>query len=401
MKKQILSALWALLLSACGAELAAESGPPPEGNAGAAVEGARASGSEVLRLRHQVLNDSQVPGYEGQTFQLAVYERIRADLEADPGWNAEGRVVLFIHGAGYAGEPIFDLDVEGYSFMAHLAEQGFDTYTLDLSGYGRSTRPAQMGVPCNASNALKATLGISCPAEHAATLTTSGSDLDDIDAVVDFIRQRQGVQRVHVVGGSQGGWRAIFYAASYPQKVARLVVQGSGGSGLLGRDTPPATVPAPGEAYSGQDREGFLDRSLSPACRPDQFAPGVLEAAWDQTLATDSTGATWSKPVVRWPRQTMWGTGRLTLQAVAAPTLVVSGACDPLVSDASARALYDNLTPTNKVRAYLAGSGHALMWETGAPLLFSVTADWLEDGNVGGRTSGTVNVSLDGTRTWR
>ena len=35
--------------------------------------------------------------------------------------------------------------------MAYLADAGFDVFSMDTTGYGRSTRPAPMNDPCNLS----------------------------------------------------------------------------------------------------------------------------------------------------------------------------------------------------------------------------------------------------------
>ena len=37
--------------------------------------------------------------------------------------------------------------------MAYLAQAGFDVFSMDMTGYGRSTRPAAMNDPCNLSAA--------------------------------------------------------------------------------------------------------------------------------------------------------------------------------------------------------------------------------------------------------
>jgi alpha-beta hydrolase superfamily lysophospholipase len=38
---------------------------------------------------------------------------------------------------------MFDLSLGGTSFMDELATQGFDVYTIDLPGYGKSSRAAR------------------------------------------------------------------------------------------------------------------------------------------------------------------------------------------------------------------------------------------------------------------
>ena len=65
--------------------------------------------------------------------------------------SAADRVALFVHGAGTPAEVAFDVPYKDYSWMAYLAQAGFDVFSMDMTGYGRSTRPAAMNDPCNLS----------------------------------------------------------------------------------------------------------------------------------------------------------------------------------------------------------------------------------------------------------
>ena len=51
--------------------------------------------------------------------------------------------VLFVHGSSMAGQPTFDLEVPGRtdaSVMDWFAERGYDAWSLDMEGYGRSDK---------------------------------------------------------------------------------------------------------------------------------------------------------------------------------------------------------------------------------------------------------------------
>ena len=61
------------------------------------------------------------------------------------------RTLLFIHGATYPAETSFDLPIEGESMMDLFARAGFDVFLVDVRGYGRSTRPPEMGQAPEAS----------------------------------------------------------------------------------------------------------------------------------------------------------------------------------------------------------------------------------------------------------
>lgn len=56
------------------------------------------------------------------------------------------KIVLFVHGATYPSESTFDIDLPGGSWMEYAARRGYDTYFVDIRGYGRSTRPSCMDV---------------------------------------------------------------------------------------------------------------------------------------------------------------------------------------------------------------------------------------------------------------
>src|SRR5512143_2816013 len=61
------------------------------------------------------------------------------------------KVALFVHGATYPAETAFDLRLNGLSWMDYIAARGYDVYLVDVRGYGKSTRPAEMGQPADAS----------------------------------------------------------------------------------------------------------------------------------------------------------------------------------------------------------------------------------------------------------
>ncbi|MGB4246741.1 MAG: hypothetical protein WBJ75_03385, partial [Pseudohongiellaceae bacterium] len=108
------------------------------------------SPEQPLRIDHYVQVVSTAPSMEGSVAQIYVRERT---LPSTPLRSADlsGKVVLFIHGAGTPAEVAFDVPVAGYSWMAYLAEAGYDTFAMDTTGYGRSTRPYVMNDPCNLS----------------------------------------------------------------------------------------------------------------------------------------------------------------------------------------------------------------------------------------------------------
>src|SRR5580658_6023392 len=102
--------------------------------------------ARLLRVDHYVRVHSTVPAITGQTSQIYVREVVQAGIALRG--PAADRVALFVHGAGTPAEVSFDVPYQDYSWMAYLAHAGFDAFSMDLTGYGRSTRPAPMNDPC-------------------------------------------------------------------------------------------------------------------------------------------------------------------------------------------------------------------------------------------------------------
>ena len=63
--------------------------------------------------------------------------------KAPPAGQTPKGTILFVHGSSMAGQPTFDLTVPGRpdsSVMDWFAARGFDTWCMDMEGYGRSDK---------------------------------------------------------------------------------------------------------------------------------------------------------------------------------------------------------------------------------------------------------------------
>ena len=148
--------------------------------------------ASLLSLDHYVRVKSTAPNITGQIAQIYVREVVIPGI-ALRGRPAPGNVVLFVHGAGTPAEVSFDVPYKDYSWMAYLANAGFDVFSMDMTGYGRSTRPPAMNDPCNLSKEQQARfvpqlIAAPCAPSHPTPITTMGSDWNDIGAVVDHLR---------------------------------------------------------------------------------------------------------------------------------------------------------------------------------------------------------------------
>lgn len=121
----------------------------------------------------------------------------------DGGMPGQRRVLFLVHGSSLSAIPSYDLHVPGhddYSMMDHFARLGFDVWTMDHDGYGRSSR------------------------------TQSNSDVAssvaDLKAAMPLVIRESGRARAVFFGQSGGALRAAAFAQACPDVVERLVLDG-------------------------------------------------------------------------------------------------------------------------------------------------------------------------------
>ena len=349
----------------------------------------------LLTIDHYVGVSSTVPAIAGQRAQLYVRERVAAGAALRASSLAD-RVVLFVHGAGTPAEVAFDVPYQDYSWMAFLARAGFDVFSMDTTGYGRSTRPPPMNDPCNlAKDSQAAFVAAPCASSYPHALTTIASDWDDIGAVVDYVRALRHVDRVDLVAWSLGGPRAGGYAGQHPDKVRRLVILAPAYNRAM-QAAPPARIPVDGVPMNTQSRQDFVanwDRQVGCA---DQYDPAASASVWSNMLESDPVGATWGPGVRRAPQTTVWGWTTVLVANTQVPTLMVAGAHDKQVAPDRVRELYADLGAREKVFIDLACSSHNAMGERNHLLLFRASLEWLTRGTVNGMKTGMLKLGYAG-----
>lgn len=348
----------------------------------------------LVRNDHFVRVKSTAPAIAGQEAQIYVREVVRADVQSRR--TPAAGVVVFVHGAGTPSAVTFDVPYKDYSWMAYLAEAGFDVFSMEMTGYGRSTRPPPMNDPCNFPKAQQAefvpgVISAPCAASHPTPLTTMSSDWNDLGAVIDYLRTQRGVERVSLVAWSQGGPRTAGYAAQNPTKVARLVVLAPAytrESALAA----PNSLPAGDGSMTSQSRKDFdanWDRQVGCS---GQYEPGASEAVWSEMLASDPVGAKWGPGVRRAPSVPTWGFNQAAVAKLEVPFLMVTGEHDKQVVPDRVRQLYADLGSKQKVLIELACSSHNAMWEKNHLLLFQASLEWLTEGMVKGVSQGVLKL---------
>ena len=124
-------------------------------------------------------------------------KRVGAPRAGEP-----SRPVLFlVHGSSNSTRSSYDLLVPGkgeYSMMDVFARFGYDVWTMDHDGYGRS------GSSGNNSDIA--------------------SGVEDLRAAIPVVMKETGLSKFHFYGTSSGAIRAGAYAQAHPDHVDRLVL---------------------------------------------------------------------------------------------------------------------------------------------------------------------------------
>jgi pimeloyl-ACP methyl ester carboxylesterase len=110
--------------------------------------------------------------------------------------------ILFVHGSSMASQPTFDLGVPGRpdsSAMDWFRERGFDTWTMDNEGYGRSSkhRDINFDIPNGA---------------------------DDLEAASECILAKARSPKLMIYGISSGALKGALFTERHPERVARLAL---------------------------------------------------------------------------------------------------------------------------------------------------------------------------------
>jgi pimeloyl-ACP methyl ester carboxylesterase len=320
---------------------------------------------------HFISHISTARANEGARVSLFLRERRRAP---------SGPVVLLVHGRAAAAIPSFDLDYQDYSWLAYLADAGFEAFALDHQGYGNSSRPSVMDDPCNTSAENQAKylvpnpLAASCPPPYQQPFGSFATDWDEIDTAVEFIRSLRGDRalRVNLVGWSRGGMRVLGYAALRPDNVDKVVA-------LNPTRFPPDTT-VPGYPTNMTDKRDFFadwDKQIDSRNCPQQVDPRIREALWQSTIAQDKLGSGWGASGVR--RSPSFSAAGWTPDLpgrVRAPTLVIRGALDTRAPEPATRALYAALGGPKHYLTVSCGS-HEVVYERQHTRVLQAIAAWL------------------------
>lgn len=245
-------------------------------------------------------------------------------------------VILFVHGSSMSGVPTFDLQVTGRadtSAMDWFASRGFDTWCIDMEGYGRSgkNRPINFDIANGA---------------------------DDIEVAVEKIVGVTGQQLILLYGVSSGSLRAALYAQRRPHRVARLALDafvwtGKNSRTLEQRRTKISEYLATNRRPISKEFIASIFTRDHPGCAYDD----VVEALADAVISIDESVPTGSYvdmcthlPLVDPLR-------------IPCPTLIMRGEYDGIASEQDIIQFFNLLPTRSKELVFMPGISHASFQE--------------------------------------
>ena len=255
--------------------------------------------------------------------------------------------ILFVHGSSMASQPTFDLQVPGRpasSAMDWFAARGFDTWSVDMEGYGRSTKDRDNNAPISFG-------------------------ADDCAEAADYILKVRDCGPLLVYGISSGALRAALFAQRHPDRVKRLALDahvwtGKGSPTLEQRRKRLAEF----RAQNRRPIDHAFVRSIFERDHPGTADDDVIEAFADAILALDDSVPTGTYvdmcanlPVV--------DPAKITV-----PTLIMRGEYDGIASMDDLLKFFAKLPNPDKQFAVMPGIAHASFHQKNYAICYHILA---------------------------
>lgn len=313
----------------------------------------------------------RIPAPGATDFTLGVLEK-----RGDP---IDSRLppVLLVHGATL-GANLFDVPRCGYSLMAWLASGARAVYALDVRGFGNSLGGRIMDAESDAHAPF-------ARADEAAR---------DIGAVLDFILARERVETVDLIGFSWGTITSALYAASAPERIARLAlyaplyaeVNPLWLDRIADPEAPSRLNPRIG-AYRLVTRKELISRwdADLPTHDPNLYREsGIAELLFEVFAALDPRSRRLEPPAFRCPAgpfadlmsvfngRPLYDAHKLTM-----PILLVRGSDDTTSTDTDARRLLAAVASPQKSYCVITPGSHFLIMEKNRSELYQRLSDFL------------------------
>ena len=258
-------------------------------------------------------------------------------------------IILFVHGSSMASQPTFDLQVPGRpdsSVMDFFAARGYDTWCVDMEGYGRSTKTRDN----NASIAQGA---------------------EDCFVAATHIQKLRGKRPLLVYGISSGALRAALFAQRHPEMVARLALDamvwtGEGSPTLAERSK---RLPE----FRASNRRAIdrkVVRSIFERDHPGTADDAVIEAFADAILKLDDSVPTGTY-VDMCANLPVCNPEKITVS-----TLIMRGEYDGIASVDDLLKFFAKLPNPDKQFAMMPGIAHASFQQKNYAICYHILANF-------------------------
>jgi pimeloyl-ACP methyl ester carboxylesterase len=253
--------------------------------------------------------------------------------------------ILFVHGSSMASQPTFDLHVDGRPFssaMNWFAVNGYDTWSVDMEGYGRSTK----------------TRDITCDIANGA---------DDLAAASAYIQNLRKCGPLLVYGISSGALRAAMFAEQHPERVARLALDafvwtGEGSPTLEQRRK---NLP---KFLKDKRRPINLEfvKSIFARDHPDTAEASVIEAYAEHILSLDDSipNGTYIDMCTRLPV--------VDPEKISVPTIIMRGEHDGIASLDDLLKFFAKLPNPDKQFTVMTGIAHASLQQKNYLMVYDI-----------------------------
>jgi len=258
--------------------------------------------------------------------------------------------ILWVHGSSMASQPTFDLQVPGRPYssaMDYFAGLGYDCWSVDMEGYGRSTKDRDNNAPIS-------------------------QGADDCYAAALYIQKLRGKKPFLVYGISSGALRAAMFAERHPERVARLALDafvwtGEGSPTLEQRRK---KLPQFLTSTRRPIDRAFV-RSIFERDHPDTAEPGVIEAYADAILALDDSipNGTYIDMCSRLPV--------VDPEKITVPTIVMRGEHDGIAAIADLLAFFALLPNPDKQFTVMPGLAHSSFQQKNYLMVYDILETFL------------------------
>jgi len=253
--------------------------------------------------------------------------------------------VFFVHGSSMASQPTFDLFVPGRadsSVMDWFAARGFDTWTMDNEGYGRSdkSRPQNNDISNGA---------------------------DDLAAGTEYVMKASGAKKMHMYGISSGALKAALFAQRHPDRVDRLALDafvwtGEGSPTLAERRKKLAQF----QSVHRRPMDRAFVHSIFNRDHPGTADEATIEAFADAILALDDSVPTGTYVDM---------CSKLPLvdpAKIVNPTIVMRGEYDGIAGFDDLVEFFKRLPNADKTFSVMAGISHASFQQKNYKMVYHI-----------------------------